>query len=92
MGAGARALAISRCSEKLMAAPTRARGAGSGSSTITWSWPTRVQRPGGDAAVVRVHGTNKALADDLPTARRAIVAADPYEGGKQAVAEAWRNI
>src|SRR6185295_10869513 len=46
---------------------------------------------GGDAAIVRIHGTNKALAicsDCNPH----YVAADPYEGGKQAVAEAWRNL
>jgi phosphoribosylformylglycinamidine synthase len=46
---------------------------------------------GGDAAIVRIHGTNKALAitsDCNPH----YVAADPYEGGKQAVAEAYRNL
>lgn len=45
----------------------------------------------GDAAIVRIHGTNKALAitsDCNPH----YVAADPYEGGKQAVAEAYRNL
>src|SRR5687768_13741172 len=46
---------------------------------------------GGDAAIVRIHGTNKALAicsDCNPH----YVAADPFEGGKQAVAEAYRNL
>jgi len=46
---------------------------------------------GGDAAIVRVHATRKALAicsDCNPH----YVAADPYEGGKQAVAEAYRNL
>ncbi len=46
---------------------------------------------GGDAAIVRIHATNKALAitsDCNPH----YVAADPYEGGKQAVAEAYRNL
>jgi phosphoribosylformylglycinamidine synthase len=46
---------------------------------------------GGDAAIVRIHGTNKGLAicsDCNPH----YVAADPYEGGKQAVAEAYRNL
>ena len=50
-----------------------------------------VQRPGGDAAVVRVHGTNKGLAITTDVTPR-YCKADPFEGGKQAVAEAWRNI
>ena len=44
-----------------------------------------------DAAIVRVHGTKKALAMTSDVTPR-YVAADPYEGGKQAVAEAWRNL
>jgi phosphoribosylformylglycinamidine synthase II len=50
-----------------------------------------VQRPGGDAAVVRVHGTRKALAMTTDCTPRYCFA-DPVEGGKQAVAEAWRNL
>jgi len=50
-----------------------------------------VQRPGGDAAVVRVHGTGKGLALTTDVTPR-YVAADPYEGGRQAVAEAYRNL
>jgi phosphoribosylformylglycinamidine synthase len=50
-----------------------------------------LQKPGGDAAVVRVHGTKKALAMSTDCAPR-YVYADPYEGGMQAVAETWRNI
>ncbi len=46
---------------------------------------------GGDAALVRVHGTNKALAISTDCTPR-YVEADPFEGGAQAVAEAWRNI
>ena len=45
----------------------------------------------GNAAIVRIHGTNKALAitsDCNPH----YVSADPYEGGKAAVAEAYRNL
>jgi phosphoribosylformylglycinamidine synthase subunit PurL len=45
----------------------------------------------GNAAIVRIHNTNKALAicsDCNPH----YVSADPYEGGKQAVAEAYRNL
>ncbi|MEO9834875.1 MAG: phosphoribosylformylglycinamidine synthase subunit PurL, partial [Marinomonas sp.] len=46
---------------------------------------------GGDAGVVRVHGTKKALAISTDCTPR-YVYADPYEGGKQAVAEAFRNL
>jgi phosphoribosylformylglycinamidine synthase len=48
--------------------------------------------PGGDAGVVRVDGhATKALAFSSDVTPR-YVEADPYEGGKQAVAECWRNI
>ncbi|MEZ0281912.1 phosphoribosylformylglycinamidine synthase subunit PurL [Methyloceanibacter sp.] len=50
-----------------------------------------VQRPGGDAGVVRVHGTEKALAISCDVTPR-YCAADPYQGAKQAVAECWRNL
>ncbi len=50
-----------------------------------------VVRPGGDAAVVRVDGSNKALALTCDVTPRYCYA-DPYEGGKQAVAETWRNL
>ncbi|MGC1270262.1 MAG: phosphoribosylformylglycinamidine synthase subunit PurL, partial [Croceibacterium sp.] len=46
---------------------------------------------GGDAGVVRVHGTQKALAMSTDCNPRYCYA-DPYEGGKQAVAETYRNI
>jgi phosphoribosylformylglycinamidine synthase II len=50
-----------------------------------------VARPGGDAAVVRVHGSEKALAISTDCTPRYCYA-DPVEGGKQCVAETWRNI
>jgi phosphoribosylformylglycinamidine synthase len=50
-----------------------------------------VQVPGGDAAVVRVHGSDKALAITTDVTPR-YCRPDPFEGGKQAVAEAWRNL
>ncbi|MDR6509454.1 phosphoribosylformylglycinamidine synthase [Novosphingobium capsulatum] len=50
-----------------------------------------LQKSGGDAAVVRVHGTDKALAMSTDCTPRYCFA-DPYEGGKQAVAETFRNI
>jgi phosphoribosylformylglycinamidine synthase len=46
---------------------------------------------GADAGVVRIHASGKALAVTSDCTPR-YVAADPFEGGKQAVAEAWRNL
>jgi phosphoribosylformylglycinamidine synthase subunit PurL len=76
---------------KLMASPNLA--------SRRWIWEQydsqvgadTVQRPGGDAAVVRVHGTKKALAITTDCTPR-YVYADPVEGGKQAVAETYRNL
>jgi phosphoribosylformylglycinamidine synthase len=50
-----------------------------------------VQRPGGDAAVVRIHGSNRGLAITTDCTPR-YCAADPHTGGAQAVAEAFRNL
>jgi phosphoribosylformylglycinamidine synthase len=50
-----------------------------------------VQRPGGDAAVVRIEDGPKALALTADVTPR-YCEADPFEGGKQAVAEAYRNL
>ncbi|HJO72827.1 MAG TPA: phosphoribosylformylglycinamidine synthase subunit PurL [Rhodospirillales bacterium] len=50
-----------------------------------------IQGPSGDAALVRVHGTAKALALTSDCTSR-YVAADAGEGARQAVAEAWRNL
>lgn len=48
--------------------------------------------PGGDAGVIRVDGhKQKALAFSSDVTPR-YCKADPFEGGKQAVAECWRNI
>jgi phosphoribosylformylglycinamidine synthase len=49
------------------------------------------QRPGGDAAVVRVHRTKKALAIATDCTPRYCLA-DPETGGAQAVVETWRNL
>src|SRR3954465_6824709 len=76
---------------KLMASPDLA--------SRRWIWEQydhmvgadTVQRPGGDAAVVRIHGTDKALAITTDVTPR-YCHADPYEGGKQAIAEAYRNL
>ncbi len=50
-----------------------------------------VQRPGGDAAVVRIEDGPKGLAMTCDVTPR-YCEADPFEGGKQAVAEAYRNL
>jgi phosphoribosylformylglycinamidine synthase len=76
---------------KLMASPDLA--------SRRWVWEQydhmvggdTVQRPGGDAAVVRVHGTDKGLAITTDCTPR-YCHADPVMGGRQAIAEAWRNL
>ena len=50
-----------------------------------------IRRPGMGAGVVRVHGTDKAVAFTSDVTPR-YVKANPVEGGKQAVAEAYRNL
>ena len=50
-----------------------------------------IQKPGGDSGVVRVHGTNKAVAASVDSS--AIYCwAHPQSGGKQIVCESWRNL
>jgi len=76
---------------KLMASPDLA--------SRRWIWEQydsqvgadTLQKSGGDAAVVRIHGTKKALAMSTDCTPRYCYA-DPYEGGKQAIAECYRNI
>jgi len=69
-------------------------------SSRRWVWEqydtliqgNSLQIPGGDAGVVRVEGhPTKALAFSSDVTPR-YCEADPYEGGKQAVAECWRNL
>ena len=65
----------------------------------TWVWEQydhmvmgdTIQKPGGDAAVVRVHGTNKALAATVDCTPRYCLA-HPFTGGMQAVCETYRNL
>ncbi|WP_372989609.1 phosphoribosylformylglycinamidine synthase subunit PurL [Sulfitobacter sp.] len=47
--------------------------------------------PGLGSGIVRVHGTDKAIAFTSDVTPR-YVKANPFEGGKQAVAEAYRNL
>ncbi len=68
-------------------------------SSRAWVWQQydhmvgadTVVRPGSDAGVVRVHGTPKTLAFTSDVSPR-YCKANPFEGGKQAVAEAYRNL
>jgi len=77
--------------EKLVACPDLA--------SRRWIWEQydhmvmadTVQRPGGDAAVVRIHGSNRGLAITTDCTPRYCLS-DPELGGKQAVAEAYRNL
>jgi len=50
-----------------------------------------IQKPGGDAGVVRVHGTDKAIAASVDSSA-AYCFAHPLTGGKQVVCESWRNM
>jgi len=50
-----------------------------------------IERPGFGAGIVRVHGTEKSIAFTSDVTPR-YVKANPFEGGKQAVAEAFRNL
>jgi len=79
------------CLRRLVASPDLA--------SKRWIWEqydhlvqgNTVKRPGGDAAVIRISDTGKALAlktDATPRYCRA----DPARGGMQAVAESWRNL
>jgi len=50
-----------------------------------------IQKPGGDSGVVRVHGTQKAVAASVDSSA-VYCWAHPLTGGKQIVAESWRNL
>jgi len=50
-----------------------------------------VQKPGGDSAVVRIHGKNKGIALTIDSTAHYCLA-NPMIGGKQVVCEAWRNL
>ena len=84
-------LNIKDCLEKLLSHENQANK--------SWVWEQydhmvmgdTVQKPGGDAAVVRVHGTNKALAATVDCTPRYCFA-HPHTGGMQAVCETYRNL
>ena len=84
-------LGLTEALEKLIATPDLC--------SKRWVWEqydhiilgNTVQRPGGDAAVVRIEDGPKGLALTTDVTPR-YCEADPFEGGKQAVAECWRNL
>ncbi|MGE3918700.1 MAG: AIR synthase-related protein, partial [Hyphomicrobiaceae bacterium] len=83
--------AVLACLERMMGAPQLC--------SRRWIWEQydhtvmgdTIQRPGGDAAVVRVHGTSKGIAATCDVTPRYCLA-DPVMGTKQAVVETWRNL
>jgi phosphoribosylformylglycinamidine synthase subunit PurL len=87
----AQPMAISPALVRMMGAPDLA--------SKRWVWEqydhlilgNSVQQPGGDAAVVRIGDGPKGLALCTDVTQR-YCEADPFEGGKQAVAETWRNL
>ncbi|MDA9233607.1 phosphoribosylformylglycinamidine synthase subunit PurL [Candidatus Pelagibacter sp.] len=50
-----------------------------------------IQKPGGNAGVVRIHGTNKAIAASVDSSA-VYCWAHPLTGGKQVICESWRNL
>ncbi len=50
-----------------------------------------IQKPGGDAGIVRVHGTKKAIAASVDSSA-SYCFSHPLTGGKQIVCESWRNL
>ena len=50
-----------------------------------------IQKPGGDSAVVRIHGSNKGISITVDSSANYCFA-NPITGAKQVVCEAWRNL
>tara|TARA_A100001011_G_C14310977_1_gene845585 strand:+ start:1726 stop:3918 length:2193 start_codon:yes stop_codon:yes gene_type:complete len=79
------------CLKKILAEPNI--------SNKRWIWEQydhtvmgdTIQKPGGDAGIVRVHGTKKAIAASVDSSAR-YCNAHPLSGGKQVVCESWRNL
>ena len=84
-------LKISDCLKKILSSPNV--------SDKEWIWSQydhtvmgdTIQKPGGDAGVVRIHGTQKAVAAAVDSSATYCYA-HPNTGGKQVVCESWRNL
>ncbi len=84
-------LSLSDCLKKILSNPNI--------SEKKWIWDQydhtvmgdTIQKPGGDAGVVRVHGTKKAIAATVDSSALYCFS-HPLTGGKQIVCESWRNL
>ncbi len=84
-------LNIFECLKKLLMTPNN--------SEKSWVWEQydqtvmgdTVQKPGGDSAVIRIHGKNKGVAITIDSSAHYCLS-NPIAGGKQIVSEAWRNL
>ncbi len=82
---------IEKCLKKILASPNNSRK--------SWVWEQydntvmgdTVQKPGGNSGVIRVHGKNKGVALTIDSSAH-YCNANPMDGGKQVVCEAWRNL
>ena len=86
-----KSLNLSDCLKKILANPNI--------SEKKWIWDQydhtvmgdTIQKPGGDAGVVRVHGSKKAIAASIDSSA-SYCYSHPLTGGKQIVCESWRNL
>jgi len=86
-----KSLSIIECLKKILSSPNN--------TEKSWVWEQydhtvmgdTVQKPGGDSAVVRIHGKNKGVAITVDSSANYCFA-NPTVGGKQVVCEAWRNL
>jgi len=86
-----KSLNLSDCLKKILANPNI--------SEKKWIWDQydhtvmgdTIQKPGGDAGVVRIHGTKKAVAASVDSSA-SYCYSHPLTGGKQVVCESWRNL
>ena len=86
-----KSLSLSNCLKKILNNPNI--------SDKKWIWDQydhtvmgdTIQKPGGDAGVVRVHGTKKAIAASVDSSA-SYCFSHPISGGKQIVCENWRNL
>ena len=86
-----KSLNIFDCLKKILMSPNN--------SEKSWVWEQydntvmgdTIQKPGGDSAVVRIHGKNKGVAVTVDSSAHYCLA-NPTNGGKQVVCEAWRNL
>ena len=86
-----KSFSLSDCLKKILSDPNI--------SEKKWIWDQydhtvmgdTIQKPGGDAGVVRIHGTKKAVAASVDSSA-SYCYSHPLTGGKQIVCESWRNL